>query len=448
VDTKVIYFTLGLAALVILLVASVSYTPVAADEALKTITREFRLVFPDRGNSFQARPSGVKYEIEDLKQLNDAAAPQEGDYRFLLLASPADVFQRAASTWFNPPAQSDDELLDKIKKKDFGAKKGWDVAFEALKQFFPAVAKSSVTRQQMEEFVKDQFAYYGSVTVTDVTQQPRKDGKLVFQVTTQGSKGVRGWLHDPALFFGALPLSFARSSLSTIILFITTNLVGGIGAWVTIILSVVITAFFIPNMLRKGTVDLLLAKPIRRGALLVYKYLGGLSFILINTGVVVLGVFVALGLRSGLWVTGFLWMIPILTFFFAILYAVSTLLGVLTRSAIVAILVTVFFWFVCFLAGAFHTGLHLMRQVPSQNQLPDWAYVTTDAVHGTLPRTSDLGNLTSKLVYDQVLTDAERRRGKVDLLPQTNWAESFGVSSGWIVLLLGLACWRFAVKDY
>jgi hypothetical protein len=65
-----------------------------------------------------------------------------------------------------------------------------------------------------------------------------------------------------------------------------------------------------------------------------------------------------------------------------------------------------------------------------------------------LPRTSDLGNLTSRLVYDQVLTDAERRRARVDLLPQTNWLESVGVSFGWIVLLMGLACWRFATKDY
>jgi ABC-type transport system involved in multi-copper enzyme maturation permease subunit len=448
VDTKVIYFTLGLAALVILLVASVSFTPVGADEALKTILRDFRVVFADKGNSFQVRPSGVKYEIEDLKQLNEAAAPQEGDYRFRLLVSPTDSFQQTVSYWFNPPPQSDDELLDKMKKQDFGEKKGWNAAFEAIKQFFPAVSKTAVTKQQTEEFIKEQFAYYGSVTVTSVTQQPRHEGKLVFEVTTQGSKGVRGWLHDPGLFFGALPLSFARTSLSTSVLFITTNLVGGIGAWVTIILSVVITAFFIPNMLRKGTVDLLLAKPIQRGVLLVYKYLGGLSFMIINTAFVVLGVFVALGLRSGIWVIGFLWMIPILTFFFAILYAVSALLGVLTRSAIVAILFTVFFWFVCFLAGTFYTGLYLVRQTPAQKQLPEWAFVTAEAIHGSLPRTSDLGNLTSRLVYDQVLTDAERRRGKLDLLPQTNWLESVGVSFGWIVLLMGLACWRFATKDY
>jgi ABC-type transport system involved in multi-copper enzyme maturation permease subunit len=448
IDTKVIYFTMGLAALVILLVASVSFTPVAADEALKTITREFRVVFADHGNSFQPRMAGVKYEIEDLKQLNDAATPQEGDYRFLLVVSPPDSFQQAVSYWSNPPPQSDDEFLEKVKKKDSGSKKGWDAAFEALKVIFPAVSKSPVTRQQTEEFVRDQFAYYGNVTVTNVTQQPRKGGKLVFEVTTQGSRGVRGWLHDPALLFGILPMEFMRASLSSLLLLVTNILVGVVGAWVAILLSIIITAFFIPNMLRKGTIDLLLSKPINRGALLVYKFLGGLTFIFINTAFIVLGVFTALGLRSGVWITGFLWMIPILTFFFAILYALSALLGVLTRSAIVAILSTILFWFICFLAGSAYTNLYVVRQTPFGDKVVPWAYTVSNAVHAALPRTSDLGNLTSKMVYDQVLTDAERRRGKLDLLPQTNWAESFGVSFGWVVLLMGLACWRFAVKDY
>jgi hypothetical protein len=151
-----------------------------------------------------------------------------------------------------------------------------------------------------------------------------------------------------------------------------------------------------------------------------------------------------LGLRSGVWITGFLWMVPILTFFFAILYAVSTLMAVLTRSAVVAILVTVAFWFVCFLAGVFFTVFNL----PGERQLPGWTYATVDAVHNSLPRTSELGNLSDRLVFDQVLTEAEIRRNHFDILPRTNVVESVGVSLGWIVFLLGLACWRFAVKDY
>ena len=53
---------------------------------------------------------------------------------------------------------------------------------------------------------------------------------------------------------------------------------------------------------------------------------------LILTAFTVGGVWVAIGLRTGFWTPHFLAVIPLLTFYFAILYAVSTLAAVLTRS--------------------------------------------------------------------------------------------------------------------
>ena len=91
--------------------------------------------------------------------------------------------------------------------------------------------------------------------------------------------------------------------------------------------AVVLTAFFMPNMLRKGTVDLLLVKPIHRFALLLYKYVGGLTFIFLNTAFAMGGVWLVIGLRSGIWAQGFSCMILVFTFYFAILYAVSALFG-------------------------------------------------------------------------------------------------------------------------
>src|SRR5204863_726439 len=118
-----------------------------------------------------------------------------------------------------------------------------------------------------------------------------------------------------------------------------------IGSLVTLLASIIITSFFIPNMLRKGTVDLLIVKPIHRWVLLVYKYVGGLTFVLLNTAVALGGIWLALGLRSGIWANTFLLMIFVYTFFFAILYAVSTLVAVMTRSAIATILLTCAAWF-------------------------------------------------------------------------------------------------------
>src|SRR5207248_9846741 len=90
--------------------------------------------------------------------------------------------------------------------------------------------------------------------------------------------GSRGWPHAIYVFFGAVP-PLKHIPLGQALKTIQDNIVNGIGAAVTLMLSVVITAFFVPNLLRKGSVDLLISKPIGRSVLLIYKYVGGLTFI-------------------------------------------------------------------------------------------------------------------------------------------------------------------------
>ena len=240
-----------------------------------------------------------------------------------------------------------------------------------------------------------------------------------------------------------------RSSVGYRVWWIEDFLVNGIGAWIGILLGVVITAFFIPNMLRKGTIDLLLVKPIHRTTLLIYKYLGGLSFVFLNSVVAVGGIWLVLGLRSGIWSFGFLATILVLTFFFAILYAVSALFGVLTRSAIVSILITCFVWAILWVVGQIYIGLDLVRSESRiRSQIPDWVYTTAEVVHFVLPRTKDLDLLTAKLLSADALTEAEIRQMKMDRTTSITWGESLGVSGAFIGVMLGLACWRFARKDY
>src|SRR5262249_599050 len=151
------------------------------------------------------------------------------------------------------------------------------------------------------------------------------------------------------------------------VLFFSVATVLWIGSLVTLLTAVIITAFFVPNMLRKGTVDLLLVKPVSRWALLVYKYIGGRTFLLLSPTVAVPGMWVAPGLRSGVWANSFLLMIFVYTFFFAILYAVSALFAVLTRSAVVAILMTCGVWFVLFLVGLLH-GLGEAQRIREEHR--------------------------------------------------------------------------------
>jgi len=422
IDTKVFYVMVGLSCVLTLVVASVSFKAVPVEEALKKIGENSHIVFGDRGQSFRAHSWPVRYTFENLKQLNDATEPQAGDYRFTLIASESQLR---------------------------GAAQYWDSRADAEG---PAPTVGTVTDDVLQEFVKSQFAVYGGVEFTRVERvKASQPGDVAFLVETKGSKGARGWLHDPCLFFGAVPLTSLGQSLGFYISFIEGGLVNGIGAWVGIMIGVVITAFFIPNMLRKGTIDLLLAKPIHRTTLLIYKYIGGLTFVFLNSLVAVGGMWLAIGLRSGIWATGFLLTVFVLTFFFAILYAVSTLFSVLTRSAIVSILMTFAAWFLLWIVGTGYAQLEVIRKdaiLSKQLTVPGWIYATVDKIHYVLPRTKDLDILTTKLLSRGVMTEGEIRAQKLDLLPKVTWGESLAVSGIFIAVMLGLACWRFARADY
>jgi hypothetical protein len=223
-------------------------------------------------------------------------------------------------------------------------------------------------------------------------------------------------------------------------------IVGWAGAVIALLLSTIITAFFIPNMLRKGAIDLLLAKPIHRSVLLIYKYIGGLAFMLINTTVIVGGIWLVLGLRSGIWGPGFLMAIPVWTFEFAILYAVSSLFAVLTRSPVVAILMTCLAWGVFFGVGK---GYQAIEQARTFLEVPNWATVTADTVHFVLPRYKDLDVLLERQITGDLLDeDNPTRKANEEFYSSIHWGQTIGFCLGWIVLLLGATCWWFATRDY
>jgi hypothetical protein len=181
--------------------------------------------------------------------------------------------------------------------------------------------------------------------------------------------------------------------------------------------------------------------------LLSYKFVGGLSFMFVNTVVVVVGVWMALGLRSGLWGPAFLLAILLLTLEFAIFYAVSALFGLLTGSPIVAILMASFTWAVLWGIGLFYT--YFVEPSRHLQTLYAWVYPTMDAIHFILPRYKDLDLLMSTLLSQEWLGPAHPQRLENEsTLAAIGWFESLGFTIGFIALLVGLACWWFARRDY
>src|SRR6185369_12856780 len=106
------------------------------------------------------------------------------------------------------------------------------------------------------------------------------------------------------------------------------------------------------------------------------------------------------------------WTIGSLTFFFAILYAVSTLFGVLTQSPVASILLTCAVWFTLFLVGFGYQFFESDRaqqetRAAIEHREPEpegWFPGVVRAIHTVLPRTGDLNVLNSRLLTQELLS--------------------------------------------
>lgn len=126
-------------------------------------------------------------------------------------------------------------------------------------------------------------------------------------------------------------------------------------AWIATILALVSTAGIFPDFLASGAIEFTLSKPIGRLRLFLTKYLAGLLFVTLQVGVFCAACFVVLGLRGAGWSPGIFVAVPLVVVFFSYLFGICVLIGVVTRSTIAALLLTVLAWMLIF-------GLHAAEQ--------------------------------------------------------------------------------------
>lgn len=417
-DSKIIFVMFGLSVLVILVVATMSFRPASPDHLLRMLA-----------SGHLDGPGGMRFR------------PRQG-------LEDSHVELRKVETLKGEANSPDAELR---------------VSF-VLFAHGEEARKELEKRDSLLAFLKARFARFeglGIIKVAAIRLPEPADAPFVrhdqpFDVDLQPAAGTRRfWPHQVSLFFGAVPLG-DPAPLGMVLFMIGSVVLRG-GAWVAILIGVVITASFIPNMLRKGTVDLLLVKPIHRWALLFYKYLGGLTFIFLNTALAVGGIWLALGLRSGVWANGFLLMIFGITFYFAILYAVSVLFGVWSQSPVVSILMTCLAWGLFFLVGMLYHLFEEERRITEEIRAHNPGHVSrreenvfhaiVRAVYPVVPRTADLTILMQNLVYRDFFSQRVAEAAPL-LGSEIHWVESLGVSCAFIAAILGLSCWWFATRDY
>ncbi len=170
-------------------------------------------------------------------------------------------------------------------------------------------------------------------------------------------------------YFGwdlAWPVPFAPDDLQEQLLpwivFVLDWIVGPIGVFV----AVLVTASIVPQMFDAGSLNLLLSKPISRSLLFLFKFLGGCAFILIAATILFVGLWLILGVRLSIWNHKLLLYIPIYLFLFSIYYAVSAFSGLIWRSTVIAVAMSIAFWGVCYGVGSAEWALRSLLFDPQR----------------------------------------------------------------------------------
>lgn len=194
-----------------------------------------------------------------------------------------------------------------------------------------------------------------------------------------------------------------------------------------ILLSIFSSASFVPIMLEKGNIDLLLSKPVSRIQLLLGKYFGGLVVVFINVAFLIIGVWFVISLRFSYFDFTFLSIIFPITFTFAVLYSLIVLFGIITQSSVLGMMIAYFIFLIL-------SPLSYLSKTQFKEHIgSEFLRSLIDAVYYIVPKTSELmGTITVNLASG---------KGIVDYQPLLT-------SFAFLIIILSYSTFLFNKKDF
>ncbi len=296
------------------------------------------------------------------------------------------------------------------------------------------------TNAEGEDYIQDRLIRRGVTLPLAFTEAASLRFRVFAKVDDWDcvSRGVK-----VSFLFGAVPMELRGVSFAHAIVRIQFLLAAFFAGFLGMLVAVIVTAGSVPEMLRRGSADLVMTRPLSRVRLLLYKYVGGLLFVLLHATYFIGGTWAALAWRSGWWNPGYLGCILVLVGVFAILYSVSLAVGVVSRSAVPPILATLGLWFTCIMLAFFQEFLRSGRL----GALPEGIERCQRLVYLLLPKAWDLG--VSVMVWflafgrDSVVLMQDLELDRPMDLPLI-----LGSSGAFVLLVLALACWVFSRRDY
>lgn len=149
---------------------------------------------------------------------------------------------------------------------------------------------------------------------------------------------------------------------------------------------------FIPSMLEKGNIDLLLSKPVSRSKIILAKFIGGVLLIFLSLLYLIGSVWLILSSKSGYWDYHFLYSVFWLTLSFAIIYSLIILIGVISQSTILSIIISLFLVFIVCPVLFFReeTIFSLVNNSTAQFVINFFYYI--------LPKPTDINKITTDII--------------------------------------------------
>ncbi len=194
--------------------------------------------------------------------------------------------------------------------------------------------------------------------------------------------------------------------------------------WGTL-LAIFASSGLIPSVLEAGRISLLLSKPITRPVLLLGRYLGNLFVIAINDVYLIGGVWLIIGLKTGIWEKRFLLAIPDSLFVFGVLLCVVVLIGVLSESGALSVMVSV----ALVLISAILAQTSFMMRVLN----PGWSRHLWMTLYWIVPKVYDIATcMRQAIMFDR----------------NVDWWTPVWTSAAFGVVVLSSAVYAFRKRDF
>ncbi|HET7711207.1 MAG TPA: ABC transporter permease subunit, partial [Thermoanaerobaculia bacterium] len=198
-----------------------------------------------------------------------------------------------------------------------------------------------------------------------------------------------------------------------------------------VFLAIFATAHLVPRMQEKGTIDLYLSRPVGRVRLLLSRYVAGLVLAGANIVYLIGSMWLIVGFKTGVFHPRFLMAGVIILFVVATLLAFAFLVGVITSSTAVSIMIS----YATFFFGFMLVGHDQFAAAVSK----EWQAALIHTLYWIVPKSAELFGAVVSFVAEKELPRQ---------LASAHTPTPFLTTAAFAVVCLSLASWFFQRKEF